>query len=280
MSHIKTGFVVLGFVAMSATNGYLFRKLDRQRKDLTQEITALRESTAGEMAGLRTTFSAATRQSEESWREQLVAARRQATLAAGKAKTDAVRRAEELAQRLAAEQQQQQQQVASELTGLKEAATTTNAKVAEVGGKVAEVGGDVKNVKSELDKTVADLKSVRGDLGVQSGLIATNAKELAALKALGERNYFEFSLARTKQPQAVGNIRLALQKVDPKRNRYTVTVMADDKRIEKRDKTTNEPVQFYVLGTRQPYEIVVNEVNKDRIVGYLAIPKAVELASR
>lgn len=273
MSQVKTGLVIVGFVAMSAANVFLSRKLDQQRKDLTAEITALRESTAGEVAGLHHTVSATTRETEESLREQLAVARRQATAAAGKAKSDAVLRAEELAQRLAAEQQKQQQEVAGELTGLKEATTTTNT-------RVAEVSGEVKNVKSELDTTIGDLKSVRGDLGVQSGLIATNGKELAALKALGERRYFEFNLTKTKQPQAVGNIRLALQKSDPKRNKYTVTVMADDKRIEKRDKTTNEPVQFYVSGTRQPYEIVVNEVHKDRIVGYLATPKNVELASR
>ena len=72
----------------------------------------------------------------------------------------------------------------------------------------------------------------------------------------------------------------SLQKADPKRNRYTVTVLADDKKIEKRDKTVNEPVQFYLLGTRQPCEIVVNEVHKDRVVGYLAMPTAREVASR
>ena len=49
--------------------------------------------------------------------------------------------------------------------------------------------------------------------------------------------------------------------------------MADDKRVEKKDKNLNEPVQFYVSKARQPYEIVVNEVKKDQIVGYLATPK-------
>ena len=67
---------------------------------------------------------------------------------------------------------------------------------------------------------------------------------------------------------------------DAGKNRFTLTVMADDKRIEKRDKTVNEPVQFYVMGTRQPYEIVVNQVHKDRVVGYLATPKSVDVASR
>jgi hypothetical protein len=108
---------------------------------------------------------------------------------------------------------------------------------------------------------------------VQSGLIATNAKELAALKALGERNYYEFNLGKTKQPQKVGDVFIQLKRTDPKRNRYTIEILADDKKVEKKDKTVNEPVQFYTSKARQPYEIVVNEVRKDVIVGYLATPK-------
>ena len=72
---------------------------------------------------------------------------------------------------------------------------------------------------------------------------------------------------------------LTLKKSDPKRNRYTVDVLADDKRVEKRDKTINEPVQLYVSDNRQPYEIVVNQIKKDEIVGYLSTPK-VKMARR
>ena len=60
---------------------------------------------------------------------------------------------------------------------------------------------------------------------------------------------------------------------DPKKNKFTVDLIADDKRVEKKDKNVNEPVQFYVARARQPYEIVVNEVKKGQIVGYLATPK-------
>ena len=80
---------------------------------------------------------------------------------------------------------------------------------------------------------MADLKKVTGDLGVQSGYVATNAKELAALKRLGERNVFEFKLAKSKQPQRVGDITVLLKKTDTKRNRYTIEVMADNKKTKK-----------------------------------------------
>jgi hypothetical protein len=71
---------------------------------------------------------------------------------------------------------------------------------------------------------------------------------------------------------------LELKKADTKRNKYNLNVVADDKRVEKKDKTINEPVQLYVGGARQPYEIVVNEVKKDTITGYIAVPKVMRAA--
>jgi hypothetical protein len=90
---------------------------------------------------------------------------------------------------------------------------------------------------------------------------------------MGERNYFEFKLSKTKAPQKIGDIRMVLKKTDPKHNRYTVEVLADDKKVEKKDKTTNEPVQLYLSGSSQAYEIVVNQVKKNEVVGYVSTPK-------
>ena len=128
-------------------------------------------------------------------------------------------------------------------------------------------------VSGDIESTGADVKRVEGDLNAVSGAVATNAQELSALKELGERNYFEFALGKTKAPQKVGDIRLVLKKTDPKHNRYTVEVLADDKKVEKKDRTVNEPVQLYLSGSAQAYEIVVNQVKKNQVVGYVAVPK-------
>jgi len=176
---------------------------------------------------------------------------------------------------------------------LQDATTSANAKLNDVSTDVNGVKTDVTGVKSdvtsvkadvastqaELEKTGADLKRTMGDMGVMSGLIATNSKDLNALRELGERNYFEFDLSKHQITKKVGDVTLTLKKSDPKRNRYTVDIVADDKRVEKRDKTVNEPVQLYVSDNRQPYEIVVNQIKKDEIVGYLSTPK-VKMARR
>ena len=176
--------------------------------------------------------------------------------------------------------------MAEELTQLKDESADASSKLTAVSTDVNGVKTDVTSVKadvastqSQLAETGADLKRVRGDLGVMSGLIATNAKDLNALRELGERNYIEFDLKKPQTTQKLGDVTLTLRKSDPKHNRYTLEVLADDKKVEKKDRTVNEPVQLYVSGNRQPYEIVVNQIKKNEIVGYLSTPK-VKMARR
>jgi len=271
-SSLKTAALVGAVIAMLAANVYLYMQVDVLKTD----ISKLRESIATEVTNLRENSTASTathRKSIETLKSELEAARRTAATAASHAKSEAQSHADQIAKQLAAEQKRQAQEVASEISAVKAEATTTNTKIGEVNNEVSTVKSQVASTKSELDKTIGDLKKVTGDLGVQSGYIATNGKELSALKRLGERNYFEFNLAKAKTPQKVGDITLLLKKTDPKKNKYTVEISADDKRTEKKDKNINEPVQFYVAKARQPYELVVNEVGKDIIKGYLATPK-------
>ena len=166
--------------------------------------------------------------------------------------------------------EQKRQQLVSQLADLR---VDTSEKLGRVSDDLANTGADVKRVEGDLENTTADVKRVAGDLNTVTGTVATNSKELAALKELGERNYFEFNLSKTKGPQKIGDIRIVLKKTDPKHNRYTVEVLADDKKVEKKDKTTNEPVQLYLSGSSQAYEIVVNQVKKNEVVGYVATPK-------
>lgn len=273
----KQKFAILfgAVIALLIANLVLYFQLEGAK----EEIAKVREGLAAEVSNLREASAVtaqAQRRTVESLRDQLDAAQRQASMAAGQAKIDATRRAEELAARLQAAQEEQKRVVQDEFSAVKAAAAATETKVSEVKSEVAKVDTKIDSTKSELDRTISDLKRVTGDLGIQSGLIATNSAELAALKALGERNYFDINLVKTKDPVKVGDILVKLKKADQKRNRYTIEVTADDKLTEKKDKTVNEPVQFLVAGARQPYEIVINQVGKDRIIGYLATPKVRE----
>jgi F0F1-type ATP synthase membrane subunit b/b' len=275
-SDIKIPILIGSVVALLGANIYLFTQLNGLRSDFGD----FRKSTQTEISELKESSTVSTqtaRRSLTTLKDELEAARRQASMAAGQARVEAQKHAEELAKRLQLEQARQEKAAAQMKTELTEAVSnvekTATSKIGEVSAEVGTVKTDVASTKSELERTVQDLKRVRGDLDGTSSLVATNGKELNALRSLGERNYFEFNISKSKEPKRVGDVAVLLKKTDPKRNRFTIELVADDKRVEKKDKNLNEPVQFYVSKARQPYEIVVNEVKKDQIVGYLATPK-------
>jgi hypothetical protein len=139
--------------------------------------------------------------------------------------------------------------------------------------QIGVVSSDVATTKSDLETTKSQLQRVVGDAGVMSGLIATNHDELEVLKHRGDRNYFEFSLQKGAKPMLLSTIKLELKKVDPKRSRYTLNVSADDRNIEKKDKSLDEPVQFYTGKDPVLYEVVVNVMQKNKVSGYLSTPK-------
>ncbi len=183
---------------------------------------------------------------------------------------DELARARTLAQTIRQEQKASDEKLVAQIGQVQR---ESDAKIGQVSTDVTAAKGDIKATREDLEATKAKLTSTIGDLGVQSGLIARNHEELETLKLLGERNIYEFDLRRTKTPTRLGPIQVILRKADPKRYKYTLTVIADDKAIEKKDKTVDEPVQFYVKGARAPYEIVVFQVAKNRVTGYLSTPK-------
>lgn len=276
-SGLRTALVAGALIALVAANIYLYVQVDHVRTDMAK----MNESIMTELSNLRdasSVNSASQARHVETLKQELESARLQARTLSSQAKAEATARAEQLAKQLADAQSKQAQQFNTEISGVKQASDSLNTKLGDVSTDVGTVKTQVTSTQAELQKTIAQLKSVQGDMGVQSGLIATNANELTALRRLGERNYIEFKLGKSKQPQRVGDITLLLKKTDPKRNKYTVDVNADDKLTEKKDKNINEPVQFYTSKAKQPYELVVNQVNKDQIVGYLSTPK--EIAAR
>jgi multidrug efflux pump subunit AcrA (membrane-fusion protein) len=182
---------------------------------------------------------------------------------------------QEMAKR-AAQLEQQQKAAAAKLSA---AQSQQGQQIAAVTGEVSGVKTELGGAKTDIQKTQTDLAATNqkleraiGDLGVQSGLIAHTAGELDVLKHKGDRNYYDFTLNKgAKTP--VSTVSLQLKKVDAKKSRFTLNVIADDRTIEKKDRTVGEPLQFYTGRDKLLYEVVVFTANKNSITGYLATPK-------
>lgn len=182
---------------------------------------------------------------------------------------------QEIAKRAAELEQQQKSSEAK----LKATQSQQSQQIASVSGEVTGVKSEVGTAKTDIAKTQSDLQATNtklertiGDLGVQSGLIAHTSSELEILKHKGDRNYYEFTLKKgAKTP--ISTVSLELKKVDAKKSRFTLNVMADDKTIEKKDRTVGEPMQFYTGRDHLLYEIVAFSADKSSITGYLSTPK-------
>lgn len=177
-----------------------------------------------------------------------------------------------------------QQKIADEK--LEQAQAATQKQIGAVSSEVSSVKTDVGGVKTDVAATRTDLEATKtqltrvvGDAGVMSGLIAKNHDELEILKHKGDRNYYEFTLQKGQQPTLLSTIKLQLKKADQKHSRYTLNVSADDRNIEKKDKSLDEPVQFYTGKDPVLYELVVNSIEKNKVSGYLSTPKGAKTAT-
>lgn len=188
---------------------------------------------------------------------------------------------------LQSEEAATQSRLKSDEESNKEQFTAVNGEVTGVKGQVTKVSADVTKVSGDLSDTRNDLTATKGkletaigDINKHSELIATSHDQLEELKHRGDRDYFEFTLHKGKEPTHLSTISLQLKKVDAKKGAYTLYVLADDKKIEKKDRNINEPLQFYTGRDRNLFEVVINAVDKDAVSGYMSTPKNVASAVR
>jgi len=251
------GFSFYQYSQVNGLRQQLSSSQDKEAADIQSQLAAQNAALTGTVNDLQSKLDETTQQTSQTIAKVQDSAKHHADVAAINVQKS-----------LEKQNADQQEALNAELAGVKNAQSDTASKVDGVGVSVDTVKTDLASTKTDLastkavaDQTAAELQRTSGDMGVMSGLIATNGKEIQELRARGDRNIYEFTITRKSGMMKIGDVQMRVTKVDPKHNRYTMVVMADDKLIEKRDKTTNEPVQFYATpGARTPYEVVVNEV--------------------
>jgi outer membrane murein-binding lipoprotein Lpp len=126
---------------------------------------------------------------------------------------------------------------------------------------------DVVKARSDLE---GSLNSTRDEL---NGSIAKTHEELVALENRGERNYFEFDLAKSKQFLRSGPIMLSLRKTDTKHQHLDLAMIVNDNELSKKNVNLYEPVWVYDTNDPMPVQVVVNHIGRDRVHGYVSAPK-------
>jgi len=232
-----------------ATQRALSTQLDQR---FSNQIAALQNSHAQQLEALRQELEAASKRMGSTGKD--------------------LRRARTMVETLQSEQRQQADKVKAEL-----AQKADQQQVGVLSQDVSATRTDLENTKKVLDATRADLGMARSELGT---LIARNHDEIETLRKMGDRDYFEFVLDKS-QPQRVAGVGLILKKANVKRHRFNLALVADDMEVEKKDRTVNEPIFFYLRGSKRFYELVVNKVESGRVAGYISTPRGVvQSASR
>lgn len=144
-------------------------------------------------------------------------------------------------------------------------------------GQEHRLAGQEKEIASTKDQLAQARQDLEGRLGATrdelSTSIARTHEEVLELQRRGERNIYEFDIYKNKEFSRVGPLGLSLRKADVKRRSYQLKFRIDDQELEKKNVNLFEPIMISSGGASQPLQLVVNEITKDRVRGYISEPK-------
>jgi hypothetical protein len=136
--------------------------------------------------------------------------------------------------------------------------------------QIDEQGKEIEQTRNDLAGTQGDLVSTRTEL---TGSIARTHDELVVLEKRGERNYYEFDILKSKQFSRTGPFEIRLRKANVKHSYADLELTVDDRNLTQKHVNLYQPVMFYTPDTPQAAEVVINEITKDHIHGYVSAPK-------
>lgn len=264
---IPFGLIFLVLAALAAGEFYTVEKMNSMRQALVAQQNQMR----GELTSrMQEDFAARLRALQRDDAQQLDAVKSELDKSAKHLGSQGgeLKRARAMVAQLQDQQQKQAEELAQKADQQQVGALTQ----------------DVSSTKSDLDTTKQAVNTLTGDLGMARSelgtLIARNHDDIEYLRKLGERDYIEFTLDKN-HPTHVAGVSLNLKKTNVKHYTFNLALTIDDMQIEKKDRTINEPVIFYVNGSKKPYELVVNSVESSQVKGYISTPKGVtQVAAR
>ena len=248
--------VLLGLVAAA---GLVFgwkatSQLDSTKADVAAQVVKMRQGVDQDLSAMKNQVA----DTQRSMQSDLNVVTKKLRITQGQLK-----KAREEAAQLREEATQKIQALDSSVKG--ELATKASA------DDLKSTNGQVTEVRSDLDTTKKDLQMAKSEFGT---LIARNHEDVEELRRKGERDYVEFTLNGKGKPEKIGNVTVEIRGINEKRHQFSIALTVEDKRYEKRNRAANEPIFFYIQGTRLPEELVINSIGKNKITGYLSIPKA------
>jgi hypothetical protein len=259
-------------LALAAGELFLFDGM----RALQSEASTTRASLVSAVSGYRMSTALANDERGEQldWlREQVQEAMDDVQSAAGTVTREVQRYGQMLARRLALKQRRDREAASAELNGALETAERAHAAIGELAGELHQARAAIAGTGPNFYTADSQLIDTRADLTILAAGAAENAASLDSLHAFAERAYHDIDLRKGQKAFAVRGVVIELRKADPRRNLYTVALIAGTQVLEKEDRGLNEPVPFYLSAREHPCELVVTSIEKNHIKGYVSMPR-------
>lgn len=271
------GWKIAGGIAVAALVGFNIHLMNKVG-DIETSSQSERAAMTAEVSDLEAAMSAQTGAHQREISALQDSVEKTKAEAAERARAETRRSADQLSKLIAQKEREQQDMFLTEI-GTVRGETDTNRKgIEDVSTRVVGVQGELDQTRESLNETADLLASTQSDVDAVSGRVGTHEAAIERLKMQGQRDVTKFQLALSKDRTKVETVHMRVKDIDYKKNRYTLEVMADDKVVTHKDRLLNQPVEFYVTGAAQPYEVVVTDIARDKVSGYLATPKFKQLA--
>lgn len=132
-------------------------------------------------------------------------------------------------------------------------------------------------LQAQLDAQNKAIADTRNDLTSTAtnltGSIAHTHDELVALERRGQRNYYEFDIDKSKHFQREGPVDVSLRKANVRHQYADLNLIVDDRTVQQKHVNLFQPAMFYLPDSPQPVQIVINDISKNHIHGYISAPK-------
>lgn len=268
---------IIGGVAVAALIGFNVQMMNKVG-DIEESSASERAALTSEVNDLEASLSAQSGMHQREISELQSSVEKTKNEAAARARAEARRGAEQLAKTIAEKEREQQDMFLSEIGNVRGVTDTNRQGIEDVNVKVTGVQTDVDEARVALNETADLLTNTQGDVDAISGRVGTHEAAIERLRMQGQRDVTQFELAVAKERTKVESIHMRVKDIDYRKNRYTLEVMADDEVTVHKNRLLNQPVEFYVTGVSQPYEVVVTDIERNQVMGFLATPKFKQLA--
>ena len=171
------------------------------------------------------------------------------------------------------------QQLRQQLTAEMDARTSTlDARLSKIESDQADQRAQMAAVEANLNQDISTVREENGrELSGVRQQEGANERDITALSQKLDHERIDFELAKGQTKELLPGISLRIQRMNPAYQRYrgALWLLQDRRTVWLRDQSVHESVRFFHKDggePYEPYELVVTDVTKNAVIGYLLAP--------